>query len=72
MTSFQSSVHRAVKGVLTVPGDKSVSHRALMLSAIAAGDSRITGLSRKFSIPLAEYFDTEALTLRVGEIRRRR
>lgn len=32
----------------------------------------ITGLSRKFSIPLAEYFDTEALTLRVGEIRRRR
>jgi selenocysteine-specific elongation factor len=32
----------------------------------------ITGLSRKFSIPLAEYFDEEKLTLRVGEIRKRR
>jgi selenocysteine-specific elongation factor len=32
----------------------------------------ITGTSRKYSIPLAEYFDAQKLTLRVGEIRRRR
>jgi selenocysteine-specific elongation factor len=32
----------------------------------------ITGTSRKYSIPLAEYFDAEKLTLRVGEIRKRR
>jgi len=32
----------------------------------------ITGTSRKFAIPLAEYFDAQKLTLRVGEIRRRR
>ena len=32
----------------------------------------ITGTSRKFSIPLAEYFDAEKLTLRVGDIRKRR
>ncbi|HVU78409.1 MAG TPA: SelB C-terminal domain-containing protein, partial [Gaiellaceae bacterium] len=32
----------------------------------------LTGTSRKFSIPLAEYFDAEKVTLRVGEIRRRR
>jgi selenocysteine-specific elongation factor len=32
----------------------------------------LTGTSRKFSIPLAEYFDAEKLTLRVGEVRRRR
>ncbi|WP_428269747.1 selenocysteine-specific translation elongation factor [Haliangium sp.] len=32
----------------------------------------ITGASRKFSIPLAEYFDAEKLTLRVGDIRKRR
>ena len=31
-------------GVATVPGDKSISHRALMLSALAVGTSRITGL----------------------------
>jgi selenocysteine-specific elongation factor len=32
----------------------------------------ITGASRKFSIPLAEYFDTERVTLRVGDVRRKR
>lgn len=30
-------------GTITVPGDKSVSHRALMFNAIANGRSRITG-----------------------------
>ena len=34
---------RPLQGSLSVPGDKSVSHRALMLAAIAEGDSRITG-----------------------------
>jgi 3-phosphoshikimate 1-carboxyvinyltransferase len=33
----------SVTGTLTVPGDKSVSHRALMLGAIATGDTRIQG-----------------------------
>ncbi|MCA9678474.1 MAG: SelB C-terminal domain-containing protein, partial [Myxococcales bacterium] len=32
----------------------------------------LTATSRKFSIPLAEHFDAEKLTLRVGDIRRRR
>ena len=32
----------------------------------------ITGASRKYSIPLAEHFDAEKLTLRVGDIRKRR
>jgi selenocysteine-specific elongation factor len=32
----------------------------------------ITGASRKWSIPLAEYFDQIKLTLRVGDVRRRR
>jgi 3-phosphoshikimate 1-carboxyvinyltransferase len=32
-----------IAGTLTVPGDKSISHRALMLGAIAEGDTRITG-----------------------------
>lgn len=31
-------------GNATVPGDKSISHRALMLSALAVGTSRVTGL----------------------------
>jgi 3-phosphoshikimate 1-carboxyvinyltransferase len=32
-----------VEGIISVPGDKSVSHRALMLGAIAQGTSRVTG-----------------------------
>ena len=32
-----------LRGELDVPGDKSVSHRAVMLAAIADGDSRIDG-----------------------------
>ena len=33
----------AVAGTIRVPGDKSISHRALMLGAIAEGDTAITG-----------------------------
>jgi len=32
----------------------------------------LTGASRKFTIPLAEHFDAEKLTLRVGDVRRKR
>src|SRR5436190_1757247 len=34
---------RRLRGELTLPGDKSISHRALMLSTLAAGESRIQG-----------------------------
>ena len=34
----------ALKGEITVDGDKSISHRALMFSALAHGKSKITGL----------------------------
>jgi 3-phosphoshikimate 1-carboxyvinyltransferase len=33
----------SVSGRLTVPGDKSMSHRALMLGALAEGDTHISG-----------------------------
>src|SRR5579872_754419 len=39
--------HRArtpLSGRITVPGDKSISHRALMFGALAIGETRITGL----------------------------
>ena len=32
---------------MRVPGDKSISHRALMFGALAVGETRITGLLRK-------------------------
>ncbi len=34
-----------VKGELELPGDKSISHRAVMFSAMAKGESRISNLS---------------------------
>jgi 3-phosphoshikimate 1-carboxyvinyltransferase len=33
-----------LRGVAQVPGDKSVSHRALILGAMAVGETRVTGL----------------------------
>ncbi len=35
---------RPLTGAITVPGDKSISHRALMFAALALGETRITGL----------------------------
>jgi 3-phosphoshikimate 1-carboxyvinyltransferase len=34
----------SVTGTITIPGDKSISHRALMLGAIASGETIIEGL----------------------------
>ena len=34
----------SLQGRISVPGDKSISHRALMLGAIASGETRIQGL----------------------------
>jgi len=34
-----------LRGTAIVPGDKSISHRALILAGLAEGESRITGLS---------------------------
>ena len=36
---------RRLRGSIRVPGDKSASHRALMISALARGESTVTGLS---------------------------
>lgn len=33
-----------LRGAVKVPGDKSISHRSLMLSALAVGESRVSGL----------------------------
>ena len=44
MTALVSRRARPLKGRTTVPGDKSISHRALMLGALAVGETRIAGL----------------------------
>ncbi len=42
LSSFSQS--GPLKGTITVPGDKSISHRALMFAALAVGESTIAGL----------------------------
>lgn len=39
-----------VDGVLRVPGDKSISHRALMLGALGAGASRVRGVLQSLDV----------------------
>jgi 3-phosphoshikimate 1-carboxyvinyltransferase len=40
----RASKSPALKGDIRIPGDKSISHRSLMLGGLAAGETRITGL----------------------------
>ncbi|WP_281708569.1 3-phosphoshikimate 1-carboxyvinyltransferase [Phaeobacter italicus] len=45
-TPIPMTSHRAnpLKGVAEVPGDKSISHRSIILGALAVGETKITGL----------------------------
>jgi selenocysteine-specific elongation factor len=75
----------AAKAILRVKPDLYVEADALadlkarlltFLDAHATIDAQqwkeLTGVSRKYSIPLAEYLDAEKVTLRIGDLRRRR
>jgi len=44
MIQTVAPLRRPIRATLRVPGDKSISHRALLLSALADGESRINGL----------------------------
>ncbi|MCX7683894.1 MAG: 3-phosphoshikimate 1-carboxyvinyltransferase [Acetobacteraceae bacterium] len=41
---LRAAPSRALSGTIAVPGDKSISHRALMFGALAVGETRIEGL----------------------------
>ena len=34
---------KGLRGTVTIPGDKSVSHRSIMFGSLAEGDTEITG-----------------------------
>lgn len=46
MNSITISPIPSLKGELTVPGDKSISHRSIMLGAIANGETAVRGFLR--------------------------
>ncbi|GLH77709.1 3-phosphoshikimate 1-carboxyvinyltransferase [Bradyrhizobium sp. SSBR45G] len=43
-TPLESSASGPLSGTIRVPGDKSISHRALILGALSVGETRISGL----------------------------
>ncbi len=44
MTTWKVKPTKPLRGELRVPGDKSVSHRSLILNALASGPARVRGL----------------------------
>jgi 3-phosphoshikimate 1-carboxyvinyltransferase len=54
---------RSIRDVVRVPGDKSISHRSLMLAAMSDGTSRISGLLRS-----ADLESTAAVLAALGVI----
>jgi len=44
VTQFRATRSTGLNGETTVPGDKSISHRALILAALAVGRTRISGI----------------------------
>lgn len=46
MTSITIKPAASIKGEITVPGDKSISHRSIMLGAIAHGTTTVRGFLR--------------------------
>ena len=44
LTIDASQLPQGLRGRITIPGDKSISHRALMLGSLADGETKIRGL----------------------------
>ena len=44
LTPLEARASAPLTGVVRVPGDKSISHRALILGALAVGETRVSGL----------------------------
>lgn len=56
-----TAARRPLRGEITVPGDKSISHRAVMLGALAEGTTEITGF-----LPGADCLSTIACMSALG------
>ena len=56
----------ALSGLITAPGDKSISHRSIIFGALAEGETKVTGLLRGADI-LATIGAMEALGAKVTE-----
>src|SRR5690242_5689503 len=46
MQSYTVQSAKGVRGEITVPGDKSISHRSIMFGSLATGVTKVTGFLR--------------------------
>ncbi len=67
MSGFKAHPAMRVFGTMSVPGDKSISHRALMLSGIAEGVSEVSGFLASEDC-LASLAAMRALGVRIEQI----
>lgn len=44
MSTLSARAPKPLTGIASVPGDKSISHRAVMFGALAVGETKVTGL----------------------------
>ena len=60
MVDFLIEPGKGLRGEITLPGDKSISHRAIMCASLASGTSEIKGFldSEDCLATLNEFFST--------------
>ena len=46
MDKIVSKITSGLKGEIVIPSDKSISHRAIMFSSLAKGETKISNFSR--------------------------
>lgn len=64
MESFSISPGGPLRGEITVPGDKSISHRAVMLGSLADGVTRVSGfLTGEDSVNTARAFESMGVVM---------
>ncbi|MGY0398848.1 MAG: 3-phosphoshikimate 1-carboxyvinyltransferase [Ostreibacterium sp.] len=65
MTNWLTQPSNFISGTITVPGDKSISHRSIMLGALAEGRTEITGfLQGEDCIATRKAFELMGVTIR--------
>ena len=69
MKSFSIRPTSGVRGIVILPGDKSIAHRALILSAIARGSTRINNFPANLDC-LCTLEALKKLGIRISKVRR--